>query len=74
MSGINLKDEISSISRPALIIYGKEDLLIPLSLAEEIHESIKHSRFEIIENSSHNVFIPQGIPLLLEMITSFLKE
>jgi 3-oxoadipate enol-lactonase len=69
----NLKEEISSISSPVLIISGKEDRFTRRILAEQIHKSIKNSKFEIIENTSHNVIIPENIHLMREIINKFFK-
>jgi pimeloyl-ACP methyl ester carboxylesterase len=41
---------------PALIIWGKEDKLIPVAYAAEFQKRIANSRVEIIEASGH---IPQ---------------
>ncbi len=70
----NLKNEISSIETPVLIISGKEDRFVPVYLAEEIHESINNSSIEIIKKTSHNVLIPQNVPLILEMINKFFRK
>ncbi|MBI5681270.1 MAG: alpha/beta hydrolase [Methanobacterium sp.] len=70
----NLKNQISAISKPTLIISGKEDVLIPLELQEQTHRLIKDSTWEIIGNTGHNVIIPQNIPYLSKTILEFLKK
>jgi 3-oxoadipate enol-lactonase len=70
----NLKDEIQKISHPALIVSGREDLLSPLHLVEEIHRSIKDSEWKIIERVGHNVLVPEKIPELAEIVLGFLQR
>ncbi len=53
----NLKDEISKIDLPTLIISGKEDIFTPLPLAEQIHKSIRGSQWKIIDHVGHNLYI-----------------
>jgi pimeloyl-ACP methyl ester carboxylesterase len=36
----NVKDRIAQISRPTLVISGREDVMSPIHLAEQIHRSI----------------------------------
>jgi 3-oxoadipate enol-lactonase len=70
----DLKDKISMISKPTLIISGKEDVLTPCELAEQTHRFVEGSRHEIIENTGHNILIPQNRHCLLELILKFLKN
>jgi pimeloyl-ACP methyl ester carboxylesterase len=44
------------INRPTLVIWGREDKLIPLRFAERFHQEIANSRLRIIDNCGH---IPQ---------------
>lgn len=68
----NLKDEISNISKSTLIISGKNDQLTPPGLSKQIYAAINDSIWEKIDNTSHNVFIHENIPILLDIITQFL--
>jgi 3-oxoadipate enol-lactonase len=70
----NVKDKISQIRAPTLIISGREDALTPLHLAEEIHRSIRGSQWKILEGAGHNFFIPKKIPELTELILEFLEH
>ncbi|MCP8310266.1 MAG: alpha/beta hydrolase [Candidatus Methylarchaceae archaeon HK01M] len=68
----NVKDRISQISHPTLIISGKEDILTPPQLGEQIHRSIKGSEWKIIEGVGHNLLIPEKIQELAQIILKFL--
>jgi len=70
----DVKDKISVISKPALIISGKEDVLIPDELAGQAHRIIGGSKRVILENTGHNVLIPENLQFLLELILKFLKD
>lgn len=69
----DIRDKISMISKPTLIISGKEDILTPDELAEQTHRLIKGSRREIIGNTGHNVLIPQNRQHMLHLIRNFLE-
>jgi len=68
----NVKDRISQISIPTLIISGREDALTPLHSAEHIHRSIKGSKWKIMEGVGHNLLIPEKISDLSQLILKFL--
>lgn len=46
-------EDLSQIKVPALIIVGREDPIRPVSDAEFMHERIRNSRIEIIEDAAH---------------------
>lgn len=70
----NVKDRISQISHPTLIISGREDVLTPIHLAEQIHRSIKGSEWKIMEGVGHNLLIPEKIPELAQIVLEFLER
>lgn len=51
-----LDNRLGTIHRPTLIIWGREDKLIPLSFAERFHQEIASSQLRIIDNCGH---VPQ---------------
>ncbi|MGZ7068393.1 MAG: alpha/beta fold hydrolase, partial [Methanobacterium sp.] len=69
----DIKDSIYKINKPALIISGRDDIFTPLQLGEELHKDLKHSKWEIIEDTGHNVLIEENVPLILEMIDDFFE-
>jgi len=68
-----LRDGLSHIDRPTLLIWGERDLIFPPSVGENLHQSIRGSKFQLIEKSGH-------IPMwetpdeVNQAILSFLKE
>jgi pimeloyl-ACP methyl ester carboxylesterase len=48
-----LDGRVGAIHRPTLILWGRDDKLIPLSFAERFHKEIGGSRLEIIDNCGH---------------------
>jgi len=48
-----LDGRVCAIHKPKLILWGREDKLIPLKLAERFHKEIAGSRLEIIDNCGH---------------------
>lgn len=69
----NLKDEISKINLPTLILSGREDVFTPLHLAEQIHKSIKGSEWKIIDEVGHNLYIEKPKEMV-EAVLEFLKR
>jgi len=70
----NVKDRISQISHPTLVISGREDVMSPIHLAEQIHRSIKSSEWKIMEGVGHNLLVPDKVPELTEIILEFLQR
>jgi pimeloyl-ACP methyl ester carboxylesterase len=68
-----MRDYLSRINRPTLLIWGKRDLIFPLSVGEDLHRAIKGSKLQPIETAGH-------IPMwetpdeVNEAILNFLKE
>jgi len=48
-----LDNRLAAINQPTLVVWGREDKLIPLSFGERFHQEIKASRFCVIENCGH---------------------
>ena len=69
----NLKEEISKITCPTLIVSGKEDVFTPIHLAEQIHCSIQGSEWKILEGVGHNLYIEKA-PQLAEAVLEFLSR
>jgi pimeloyl-ACP methyl ester carboxylesterase len=44
---------LSTISVPTFILWGREDKIIPLKVGEMLHEAIPNSTLEIIEQCGH---------------------
>jgi pimeloyl-ACP methyl ester carboxylesterase len=51
-----LSTRIGSVTHPTLVIWGEEDRVFPIAVGEELHQTIKGSRFTRIPNAGH---IPQ---------------
>ncbi|MDY0091793.1 MAG: alpha/beta hydrolase [Candidatus Vecturithrix sp.] len=48
---------LSELKMPTLVVAGTEDILAPVSYAEQLHANIKHSELRIIENAGHMVMV-----------------
>jgi len=48
-----LDGRLGRIHKPTLIVWGREDKLIPLNFAERFHKEITGSRLEVIDNCGH---------------------
>jgi pimeloyl-ACP methyl ester carboxylesterase len=54
-SKADLREAIGAITKPTLIIAGKDDQSTPVSDAEFIRSRIRNSRLEVIADAAHNV-------------------
>ena len=68
------RDRISKVTQPTLIISGRQDALAPIRLAEEIHFSIKGSRWMVMEGVGHNLLVPDNIPKLAQLVQEFTSD
>ncbi len=52
---------LSQIQAPCLLLWSRKDLTIPLSVAEEFHRRIRHSKLTIVEEGYHewNLLYPE---------------
>ena len=48
-----LDNRLHAVNRPTLIIWGRDDKLIPLSFGERFHQEIANSQLRIIDNCGH---------------------
>jgi pimeloyl-ACP methyl ester carboxylesterase len=48
-----LKDLLSRIDPPTLLIWGERDIIFPPSVGESFHQAIRDSKFQVIEKSGH---------------------
>jgi len=56
LAGSDLLDgKLSAIRIPALIVWGKQDAVIPLSCGEEMHRQMPQSLFAIIDGCGHMI-------------------
>jgi 3-oxoadipate enol-lactonase len=69
----NLREEISKIVLPTLIVSGQEDIFTPIHQAEQIHRSIRGSEWKIIEGVGHNLSIEKA-PELAQLVLEFLRR
>lgn len=68
----DLRSAIANICVPTLILCGAEDASTPPTLSQEMRDSIKGSRLELIPNAGHLPCIEQPT-LMAEKIAEFLK-
>jgi len=48
-----LKDSLSQVHHPTLLIWGERDLVFPPSVGKDLHRAIKGSKFQTIKGSGH---------------------
>lgn len=69
----DIRDIVSRIEVPTLIIVGSEDKLTPVKWSEYLHNNIKGSELKVIEGAGHMVMLEKPNEVS-ENITSFIKR
>ena len=68
-----IEENLTTIDKPTLIVWGENDVYLPLPLAHRIHQDIIGSKIEIIPNCGH--FLQEDKPKkVTEIIVRFLKD
>lgn len=69
----NLRDKVSQISAPTLVLCGEQDLLTPPPMSRYLHEQIKGSKLVIIPETGH--VLPIEVPdLFNQTVLDFLTR
>ena len=70
--GFNTYRKLKTITKPTLIIHGKEDILIPPGNAEVLGKQIPNSKIVLLDDAAHSFFEPDP-EKALSSILEFLK-
>ena len=72
----NLGDELNQISKPTLLIWGKNDTVTPPFVAEEFHKLIKNSELQFIDKCGHAPMmeVPNEFNSILEKFLNSLAQ
>ncbi|MGI6448174.1 MAG: alpha/beta fold hydrolase [Methanobrevibacter boviskoreani] len=70
----NATDELEKIQNDTLILYGKDDQIIPKKATDRLSNNIKNSRVVEFENTKHNVLIKRNFDKAKVIIKDFLEE
>jgi pimeloyl-ACP methyl ester carboxylesterase len=55
----DIRERISAIAAPTLIVCGRDDKMTPLKYSEFLAQKIPHARLVVIENAGHMVMVEQ---------------
>jgi 3-oxoadipate enol-lactonase len=69
----NYSEDLSDIEAPTLIIVGREDPIRPVADAEFMHERIRDSHLEIIEDAAHMTNMEQP-EVFNRVLLEFLRD
>jgi pimeloyl-ACP methyl ester carboxylesterase len=73
IAGFSIKDEVSAIRCPALVMHGGRDQNIPFSAGQLAHQGIAGSQWVPVDHAKHNLPIEER-ELFNERLLAFLKE
>ena len=51
----DVREHLTRISAPTLIVWGEQDLLMPVSVGQALHEAMPGSRFSVLPGAGHHV-------------------
>jgi pimeloyl-ACP methyl ester carboxylesterase len=72
-SVFDVRDKLSNLKIPTLIICGEEDMMTPSKYSSYLHENISDSKLSFIPNAGHYVFL-ESPKEVNENIKEFLKQ
>ena len=64
---------LGGVATPALIVWGRDDRIVPLECAERYQKALPHARLEIVENAGHFVDMEQP-DVLAQLVARFVTE
>ncbi len=64
---------LGGVATPALIVWGRDDRIVPLECAEHYQKALPHARLEIVENAGHFVDMEQP-DVLAQLVARFVAE
>ena len=64
----DLREDLTKINIPTLILHGKKDKICSYQLAEQLKAGIKDSQLIAFENSGHSLFLEESKKFNLELI------
>jgi len=68
-----IEENLTTINKPTLIVWGDSDAYLPLSLGERLHQDIAGSKMEVLPNCGH--FVQEDEPAkVTELIVDFLND
>lgn len=67
-----LVDAMESLAVPCLLLWGEFDLLVPVSIARQIHEVIPRSELKVIPQADHGVPFKEA-PVFASYVDRFVK-
>ncbi len=64
---------LSEIRAPVLILHGRQDRLVPVERALELHRAISHSELHIVDDAGHQ-FHSEHAGVVLERVIDFIEQ
>ena len=64
---------LGGVTTPALIVWGRDDRIVPLECGERYQKALPHARLEVVEHAGHFVDMEQADELA-SLVTRFVSE
>jgi pimeloyl-ACP methyl ester carboxylesterase len=64
---------LGGVATPTLVVWGREDRIVPLECGERYQKALPHARLEIVENAGHFVDMEQP-DVLAQLVARFVTE
>lgn len=66
-------EKLPRLKTPTLIVWGENDKEAPYSIGKEMHKLIPNSKFSLLKNTGHNVYL-ENPNILFGLINKFINE
>lgn len=67
------RNKLVAIKVPVVVVHGAEDLLIPVTVAEEVSNAIPQGRTVVLERAGHTLNL-EAIPQVIGILKDFVEE
>jgi pimeloyl-ACP methyl ester carboxylesterase len=71
--GFDVRDQLSEINQPTLVICGEQDKMMPVRNSQFLSEYIPGARLEIVPNAAHMVMLEQP-EVVANLVKGFMEE
>jgi pimeloyl-ACP methyl ester carboxylesterase len=74
MSGIDLRDDLSHITQPTLILHGEADVLVPVKEAHWLAKTLPNAKLTVLKGAGHVPTMTRPVEIAQEIMNFFRDE
>lgn len=71
LDGLDIRSNVAKIPHPVLVMHGDQDVILPISEAENLAKLLPHGRFETLKGHGHSALV-EDPKMFVEKVRGFL--